>query len=48
MIKLENFEPKFSFKAGLTKFVNWVNSQEIKVNTYDESITELKERGLFK
>ena len=43
-----NFSPKYQFEEGVSEFIKWVNSQEIKENKYSNSIKELKERGLFK
>lgn len=43
-----NFIPEYSFEQGITKFIEWVNSQEIKESKYSNSINELKERGLLK
>ncbi len=42
------FSPRYQFEEGITNFVTWVNSQEIKKDNYSVSINELKERGLFK
>lgn len=43
-----NFVPKISFKQGLEKFTNWVNSQEIQEDYYQKSIEEMKAKGLYK
>ena len=43
-----NFSPKHSFEDGVSKFVNWVNEQDISKDLYDSSIQELKDRGLYK
>jgi len=49
LIKRElGFEPKYDFKTGIGLFAEWVNNQEIKTSQYDESISEMKEKGLFK
>ncbi len=42
------FKPKLQFEEGISNFVSWVNTQEIKADNYLESITELKTRGLYK
>jgi dTDP-L-rhamnose 4-epimerase len=42
------FKPKISFEAGIAMFTQWVNLQEIKEDKYAQSITEMKEKGLFK
>ncbi len=42
------FEPKFDFKTGVSKFVNWVKSQEVGEDKYQKSIDEMKAKGLYK
>lgn len=42
------FVPDYDFEAGITKFVNWVNSQEIQESKYEKSMEEMKEKGLYK
>lgn len=46
--KILSFKPIYDFKAGLKKFTDWVNSQEVHKSTYDNSINELKSKGLMK
>jgi dTDP-L-rhamnose 4-epimerase len=43
-----NFTPRTDFKEGIKKFAAWVNTQEIKVSNYQQSINEMKQKGLFK
>lgn len=43
-----NFTPKVPFEEGITKFASWVSTQNIKESKYDESIEEMKNKGLFK
>ena len=43
-----NFVPKFTFDQGIKQFINWVNEQEIKKSNYEESIQEMKAKGLLK
>jgi dTDP-L-rhamnose 4-epimerase len=43
-----NFTPRYQFEQGISKFSEWVNSQEVQENKYSNSIKELKERGLLK
>jgi len=43
-----NFSPKYNFEEGIEKFVNWVNSQEIEESKYEDSISEMKKKGLLK
>ena len=46
--KLLGFEPKVSFDQGIEKFTAWVNQQEVQKDSYDQSIEEMKSRGLYK
>lgn len=46
-IKL-GFEPKVSFSEGINKFTTWVDSQEVVEDKYEQSIIEMKEKGLYK
>lgn len=43
-----NFEPKVSFNDGISKFCNWVNEQTIQESKYEQSINEMKRKGLYK
>ncbi|MEN2400324.1 NAD-dependent epimerase/dehydratase family protein [Flavobacterium sp. MC2016-06] len=45
---LLGFEPKYNFEIGIRKFTEWVLTQEIKESKYEDSIAEMKEKGLFK
>lgn len=42
------FEPKYNFLDGITKFVDWVKTQEVKEDKYEESLEELRNKGLIK
>ncbi|MEO7212692.1 NAD-dependent epimerase/dehydratase family protein [Mucilaginibacter sp.] len=42
------FAPKVDFKTGIAKFAAWVNTQEIKTDKYQQSLQEMKDKGLFK
>ncbi|RZL48312.1 MAG: NAD-dependent epimerase/dehydratase family protein, partial [Pedobacter sp.] len=42
------FEPQYSFLEGLSKFTDWVNTQEIENDNYQKSIEEMKAKGLYK
>ena len=43
------YSPKFSFNKGVENFTNWVMQQNIMTSSdYEKSITEMKERNLFK
>lgn len=45
---LLGFKPKYNFDLGINKFTEWVLTQEVKQSKYEESIAEMKEKGLFK
>lgn len=45
---LLGFKPKYNFQLGINKFTEWVLTQEVKESKYEESIAEMKEKGLFK
>ena len=46
--RLLGFSPAVSFREGLRQFAAWVSGQEIKASRYDESIAEMKAKGLMK
>lgn len=46
--RLLGFKPAFSFEEGLRRFTDWVNQQEVQASKYEESINEMKAKGLFK
>jgi len=43
-----NFKPQIPFEIGIKKFAEWVNTQDIVVGGYDESIKEMRSKGLLK
>ena len=46
--KLLGFSPKVSFEDGLKQFVNWVKKQEVNSDNFEQSINEMKDKGLIK
>ena len=46
--KLLGFSPKVSFEDGLKQFVDWVKNQEVNSDNYEQSINEMKDKGLMK
>ncbi|PSK94459.1 NAD-dependent epimerase/dehydratase family protein [Taibaiella chishuiensis] len=47
--KMLAFQPKVSFEQGIAHFCTWVMQQDVeKNNLYDQSINEMKEKGLLK
>lgn len=42
------FVPKVSFKEGIGHFTSWVDTQEIKEDNYERSISEMKQKGMYK
>lgn len=45
---LLGFEPKVSFVEGIGHFTAWVNKQVVQTDKYNESIEEMRKRGLYK
>lgn len=45
---LLGFEPKWSFPEGIGAFAKWVDSQTVKEDKYEQSIEEMKRKGLYK
>ncbi|WP_292008492.1 NAD-dependent epimerase/dehydratase family protein [Chryseobacterium sp.] len=43
-----NFHPKISFEEGMSKFTQWVLQQDIKDIKLNESLEEMKVKGLLK
>ena len=46
--QLLGFEPKLSVQEGLKQFTDWVNTQEVEEDKYQQSIEEMKAKGLYK
>ncbi|MEP6803972.1 MAG: NAD-dependent epimerase/dehydratase family protein [Flavobacterium sp.] len=46
--KILGFNPIYNFETGIRKFTEWVLTQDIIESKYDVSISEMKEKGLFK
>lgn len=46
--RLLGFTPQVDFKTGIKRFTDWVNSQEVQSSKYEESIREMKAKGLMK
>lgn len=42
------FEPSVSIEEGLRHFVAWVKGEEVQEDRYEESLSELRAKGLFK
>jgi dTDP-L-rhamnose 4-epimerase len=45
---LLGFIPKYNFDEGIQNFAKWVSTQEITESKYQDSIEEMKQKGLFK
>lgn len=43
-----DFSPQFSFYQGIKNFCSWVEEQEIQEDKYQNSINEMKNKGLYK
>lgn len=51
LTKIKNvlgFNPSYNFEKGISIFCKWVATQEIEESKYDDSILEMKNKGLFK
>lgn len=48
MLKLLKYEPKIDFATGIRNFADWVKAQKINDDQYENSLKEMKNRGLFK
>jgi dTDP-L-rhamnose 4-epimerase len=46
--RLLGFEPKISFEEGIAQFTKWVNQQTVVPSKYDDSVAEMKAKGLMK
>jgi dTDP-L-rhamnose 4-epimerase len=44
---LLHYEPRWSFSAGLRTFLNWAMENTIPKSRYEESLVEMKQRGLL-
>ena len=42
------FKPKVNFEEGLSQFTAWVKEQEIQESKFEDSVQEMKAKGLFK
>lgn len=42
------FVPKVTFEEGLKRFTSWVKTQAIAADNYQQSIQEMKDKGLYK
>jgi dTDP-L-rhamnose 4-epimerase len=42
------FTPFYNFDTGIKKFTDWVITQDVKASKYEESLSEMKQKGLFK
>lgn len=42
------YSPQVTFAEGLKKFTTWVESESVAPDTYDQSIEEMKKKGLYK
>ena len=45
---LLSFKPQYDFKTGLKRFTDWVDSQQVQKSKYEDSIREMKSKGLMK
>lgn len=45
---LLGFEPKVSFEEGVKQFTQWVMEQELSTSRFEESVEEMRSKGLLK
>ena len=43
-----NFTPRTDFREGLKRFVEWARNQEAQPGNYEQSVKEMKRKGLLK
>jgi dTDP-L-rhamnose 4-epimerase len=46
--RLLSFKAQVTFEEGLRRFVDWVRSERIADDRYEESLDELRAKGLLK
>ena len=46
--RILGFESKWSFEDGIAMFCEWVETQSVSEDRYEESIKEMKSKGLYK
>jgi dTDP-L-rhamnose 4-epimerase len=46
--QLLQYNPQWDFKTGIAKFCAWVKVQEIAESKYEQSLAEMRNKGLFK
>ncbi|HPW85742.1 MAG TPA: hypothetical protein PLU78_01030, partial [Chitinophagales bacterium] len=42
------YAPSVDFATGIRQFCDWVNQQEIQADRYEQSLDELRKKGLMK
>lgn len=42
------FRPTISIEEGLSRFIDWVKKEQVQVDRYEDSLEELRAKGLFK
>ncbi|MDO5617009.1 MAG: NAD-dependent epimerase/dehydratase family protein, partial [Cruoricaptor ignavus] len=46
--KILNFQPKIPFADGIARFVKWVGEQNVQDNCLENSLQEMRQKGLLK
>jgi dTDP-L-rhamnose 4-epimerase len=44
---LLQYEPKWNFQDGMQQFLEWAGESEASIGSYEQSLVEMKERGLL-
>lgn len=42
------FQPQVTFEEGISKFTQWVNEQEVEQDSSEDSLEEMRQKGLLK
>jgi dTDP-L-rhamnose 4-epimerase len=42
------FQPQWNFENGIAEFTKWVSQQDVMEDTYEQSVEEMKKKGLYK
>jgi len=46
--KAFGFEPTISIEQGLAKFIDWVKTEKVQIDRYEDSLQEMQSKGLMK
>jgi dTDP-L-rhamnose 4-epimerase len=46
--RLLGYEPSIDFATGIDRFVTWVRQQPLAADTYEQSVREMRAKGLMR